>query len=57
MGSCATSRKIIHIIEKKNDIQIFVIRKIKDLIRNNPFMNISVDNFFYFKSKKKSFII
>ena len=45
MGSCATSRKIIHIIEKKNDIQIFVIRKIKDLIRNNPFMNISVDNF------------
>jgi hypothetical protein len=45
MGSCATSRKNIHIIEKKNDIQIFIIRKIKDLIRNNPFMNVNVYNF------------
>ena len=45
MGSCATSRKNIHIIEKKNDIQIFIVRKIKDLIRNNPFMNVNVYNF------------
>ena len=45
MGSCATSRKNIFIIEKKNDIKIFVIRKIKSLIMNNPFMKINADNF------------
>lgn len=46
MGSCATSRKSISIIGKTTlNIQFFITQKVKVLIRNNPFNNITFTDF------------